>query len=86
MPDGPLGLKQAFIGVEILTGELGVEVFGILPQKGNKVLQDGVESLIAPRQRGTVGYLVESKVLAQVRVVLEPTMLGFEAKGPNVAA
>src|SRR4029453_8972709 len=82
VPDGPLGLKQAFIGVEILTGELGVEVFGILPQKGNKVLQDGVESLIAPRQSGTVGYLVESNVLAQLRVVLEPAMLGFEAKGP----
>ena len=48
VPDGPLGLEQALIRVEVLTGELGVEVFSILPQKGNKVLQDGVEVLIAP--------------------------------------
>ena len=38
MPDGPLGLEQALSRVEILTGALGVEGFGILPQKGNKVL------------------------------------------------
>jgi hypothetical protein len=48
VPDGPLGLEQALIRVESLTGELGVEVFGILPQKGNKVLQDEVEVLIGP--------------------------------------
>jgi hypothetical protein len=34
--DGPLGLEQALIRVEVLTGEPGVELFGILPQKGNK--------------------------------------------------
>src|SRR4029453_3280565 len=84
VPDRPLGLEQALIRVEVLTGELGIEVFGILPQKSNKVLQDGVELLIAPRQSGTVGYLGESHVLAQVRVVLEPAMLGFEAKGPTL--
>jgi hypothetical protein len=38
MPDGPLGLEPALIRVELLTGELGGEVFGLLPQKGNKVL------------------------------------------------
>lgn len=41
VPDRPLGLAQALIRVEILTGEVGGEVFGILPQKGNTVLQDG---------------------------------------------
>jgi len=84
VPDGPLGLEQALIRVEVLTGELGVEVFGILLQKGNKVLQDGVEVLIATRQGGTVGHLWESDVLAQVWVLLEPAVLGFEAKGPTL--
>src|SRR4029450_11809035 len=84
VPEGPLCLDQPLIRVEILTGELGVEVFGILPQKGNKVLQDGVEVLIAARQGGTVGHLLESKVLAQVWVVLEPAVLGFEVKGPTL--
>src|SRR4029434_6859041 len=84
VPDGPLCLEQTLICVEILTGELGVEVFGILPQKGNKVLQDGIEVLIAPRQGGTVGHLWESNVLTQVWVMLEPAVLGFEAKGPTL--
>src|SRR5262245_19915243 len=84
MPDGPLGLAHALIRVESLTGALAGELFGILPQKGNTVLQDGVEVLIAARQGGTVGHLLESKVLAQVWVVLEPAVLGFEAKGPTL--
>ena len=32
----------------------------------------------------TVGYLVESNVLAQLWVVLEPAVLGFEAKGSTL--
>src|SRR5215510_6512720 len=82
VPDRPLGLEQALIRVEVLTSELGVKVFGILPQKSNKVLQDRVEVLIATRQGSTVGHLWESHVLAQVGVVLEPAVLGFEAKDP----
>src|SRR5215510_14865805 len=81
-PDRPLGFAQALIRVEVLTGELGGKAFGILPQKSNKVLQDGVEVLIATRQGSTVGHLWESDVLAQVWVLLEPAMLSFEAKEP----
>src|SRR5215510_5991108 len=81
-PDRPLGFEQALIRVEVLTGELGGKAFGILPQKSNKVLQDGVEVLIATRQGSTVGHLWESDVLAQVWVLLEPAMLSFEAKEP----
>src|SRR5215813_6899183 len=45
-------------------------------------LQDGVEVLIAPRHGSTVGHLWESHVLAQLWVVLEPAVLGFEVKNP----
>src|SRR5262245_32656269 len=82
VPDRPLGLEQALIRVEVLTGELRVEVFGILSQKSNKVLQDGVEVLRATRQGSTVGHLWESHVLAQLWVVLEPAVLGFAVKNP----
>ena len=50
VPHGPLGFEKALIRVEVLTGELRVEVFSILPDKRNKGLQDWVEILIAPRQ------------------------------------
>jgi hypothetical protein len=66
MPDRSLGLAQALIRVEVLTGALGGKVFGILPQKSNTVLQDGVEVRIATRPGGTVGDLWKSHGLAQV--------------------
>jgi hypothetical protein len=82
MPHGTLGFEQTFVRIEVLRGKAWIEVFSILTKKGDEVLEDLVEGLIASRKWGAIGHGVESKILAHLGMLHQPAALGLEAKGP----
>ena len=80
MPDRPLGFAETLGGIEVLTVELRVEVFGILADKGDKRLHDRVRALYRHEKRHPSGYGSQSQILTLLRMLDQPAAHGFEPK------
>jgi hypothetical protein len=80
MPHRALSFAQPFVGREVFGGTTGIEVFGVLAEQGHAGLDDSGEGLRAPRERGALGPLVESKALVHGGLACQPAPLGFAAK------
>src|ERR671915_2517798 len=79
MPDRSLGFEHALVFVEFAAVKGRVQVFGILAEEGDEVLQHGIEPFIAAGQGGTMRDAVEADYLPPIQVGEQPPMLGFES-------
>ncbi len=80
MPDRALGFEQTLVFKQVLAVQQWVQGFCILAQKGDELLNDRVERLIAARQRRAMRHGVQAQRGALFGVLFQPAMLGFEAK------